>query len=305
MRQSYLYLHISILLWGFTGVFARAIDLTEGVLVWYRIVLTSLCWLLIAMITKRVSLLPLKEALRLSFVGLLVAVHWLFFYGSIKYANISVGMSCLAMIAVFSSVLEPLLTSRRFQWYELGLAAFAAAGMFLIFEFNVQYRTGVMLGLVSAFLGSFFTIQNKLLMAKYNSETVTTYELCSGAVYLTMLMPLYLWLFPTNKYLPDQNDWFFLCIFTVVCTVIPFNLSMKALKNISAFTANLSINMEPVYGIFLAFIFYDEQKELHPGFFAGTIIILLSVVIYMLLKFRQYRKRTDEKAEDVISNELL
>ncbi|MBK9732721.1 MAG: EamA family transporter [Chitinophagaceae bacterium] len=305
MRRSYLYLHTAILLWGFTGIFARAIDLTEGVLVWYRLLLTSICWLVIAVVTKKVSVLPLKEALRISFVGLLVAIHWLFFYGSIKYSNISVGMSCLAMIAVFSSILEPLITGRRFQWFELGLAMFAALGMFLIFEFNVQYRTGVFLGLISAFLGSYFTIRNKMLMADYNSETVTTYELCSGFIYLTLLMPLYLWLFPTQKYLPASGDWILLAVFTVVCTVIPFNLSMKALRNISAFTANLSINMEPLYGITLAFIFYHEQDDLHPGFYAGTLIILSSVVIYMFLKFRQLRKSRQAATEDLASAELL
>lgn len=305
MRKSYLYLHTAILLWGFTGIFARAIDLTEGVLVWYRLLLTSACWLAIALFTGKVKRLPFKEALRISYVGCLVAVHWLFFYGSIKYSNISVGMSCLAMIAVFSSILEPLLTGRRFQWFELGLALFAATGMFLIFEFNVQYRTGVLLGLISAFLGSYFTIRNKMLMSVYNSETVTTYELCSGFFYLTLLMPLYLWFFPTEKYLPAPGEWILLTIFTVVCTVIPFNLSMKALRNISAFTANLSINMEPLYGITLAFIFYHEQNELHPGFYAGTLIILSSVVVYMFLKFRQLRKSRKPATEDLASAELL
>ena len=302
MRKAYLYLHISILLWGFTGIFARAIDLSEGVLVWYRLLLTSICWIGIALITNKVRILPVKEILRISFVGLLVAVHWLFFYGSIKYSNISVGMSCLAMIAVFSSILEPFITGRKFQWFELLLGLFAAFGMFLIFEFSSEYRTGILLGLISALLGSYFTIRNKQLMGVYNSETVTTYELCSGFVYLTLLMPIYLWLFPAGNLMPESQDWLLLIIFTVVCTVIPFNLSMKALKHLSAFTSNLSINMEPVYGICLAFIFYHEQKELHPGFFAGTAIILLSVVIYMVLKYRQLLKKkimTEGDLDDV------
>lgn len=299
MRKAYLYLHIAILLWGFTGIFARAIDLTEGVLVWYRLLLTSICWLVIALVTRRVKLLPVNEMWRISYVGFLVAVHWLFFYGSIKYSNISVGMSCLAMIAVFSSILEPVLTGRKFQWFELLLGMMAVLGMFLIFEFNTQFRTGIILGLISAFLGSYFTIQNKMLMMHHNSETVTTYELCSGFLYLTLLMPLYLWLFPTEKLVPTGQDWWLLFIFTIICTVIPFNLSMKALKHVSAFTSNLSINMEPVYGICLAFIFYHEQKELHPGFFAGTLIILASVVIYMILKYRQLRKGRNTKAENL------
>ena len=306
MVRAYFYLHISILLWGFTGVFARTIDLSEGVLVWYRLLLTSCCWLLIAAFTKKVQLLSFREIMRISLIGLLVSIHWLFFYGSIKYSNISVGMSCLATIAIFSSFLEPLITGRRFQWYELGLAVIASIGMFLIFEFNEIYRIGIILGLISAFLGSWFTIQNKLLMSKYNSETVTTYELCSGFIYLSLLMPLYLHYFPTRKFMPDQQDWMYLLIFTVACTVIPLNLSMKALKSVSAFTANLSINLEPVYGIILAIIIYHEQDELHPGFFVGTLIILLSVVLFMIFKYRQYRKeKKKEKAEEVVSAELL
>lgn len=305
MRKSYLYLHTAVFLWGFTGIFARAIDLSEGILVWYRLFLTSICWIIVAMVTKRVSRLPIKAVLEISFVGFLVAIHWLFFYGSIKYSNISVGMSCLAMIAVFSSFLEPMVTGRKFQWFEMALGLFAALGMFLIFEFNVQYRTGVILGLAAAFLGSYFTIRNKVLMARYNSETVTTYELCSGFIYLSLLMPLYLWIFPTEKYFPLPQEWLMLIVFTVVCTVIPFNLSMKALRNLSAFTANLTINMEPVYGITLAFLIYHEQKELHPGFYAGTLIILLSVVAYMYLKFRESRKNRKKATADLASAELL
>ncbi|MBA3648835.1 MAG: EamA family transporter [Chitinophagales bacterium] len=279
-------MHISIFLWGFTGLFAKAIQLTEGLLVWYRLLLTSACWIIISLFTKNVKWLPWKETMRISLVGLLVAIHWLFFYGSIKYSNISVGMSCLAMIAVFSAIMEPLIMKQKFSWQEFFLALFAVIGMFLIFTFHEIYRTGIILGLISALLGSYFTILNRKLMMKYNSETVTTYELCSGFVYLTLLMPAYLYLFPTDKYIPDSQDWLLLMIFTIVCTVIPFNLSMKSLRYVSAFTASLSLNMEPVYGIILAFIFFNEQNELNAGFYIGTLFILFSVIFYTGYKFR-------------------
>ncbi|MCY7410823.1 MAG: DMT family transporter [Chitinophagales bacterium] len=158
--------------------------------------------------------------------------------------------------------------------------------MFLIFQFSEIYRTGIVLGLISALLGSVFTILNKKMLSKYNSETVTTYELSSGFIYLTLLMPFYLWVFPTDKLIPTQHDWVLLFFFVVVCTVIPFNLSLKALHKLSAFTSNLSINMEPVYGIFLAVIFYHEQKDLNAGFYTGAAIILFSVVLYMIVRFR-------------------
>ncbi len=290
MRRAFLFLHISIFLWGFTGIFARAIHLSEGVLVWYRMLITSVCWILIGVITKKVKWLSVREIFRFSIVGLLVALHWLFFYGSIKYSNISIGMSCLPMIAVFSSILEPIVLKQKFKWYEMMLAMLAMLGMFLIFQFTEVFRTGIVLGLVSSMLASVFTILNKRLVGNYNSETVTTYEVTTGFIYLTVIMPLYLFFFPTQKLLPDQTDLLLLFIFSVVCTVIPFNLSMKALAKVSAFTANLSLNMEPVYGIILAFIFYHEQKELGVGFFLGAGIIFFSVLLYMGMRFRHHIK---------------
>src|SRR5215831_1998277 len=141
MRRSFILLHVSIFLWGFTGIFARAIDLTTGILVWYRLLLTSVCWICIALITKKVQWLPRKEIIPISRAGIVVALHWLCFYGSIKYSNISVGMSCLAMIAVFSAIMEPIMMKQRFSWVELLLALFAATGIFLIFSFHEVYRT--------------------------------------------------------------------------------------------------------------------------------------------------------------------
>ncbi|MFI5135716.1 MAG: DMT family transporter, partial [Chitinophagales bacterium] len=243
MRKAFFLLHLSIFLWGFTGVFAKAIDLKEGVLVWYRMLLTGACWILILAVTKKLQWPGWKNVFRISIVGLLVSLHWLCFYGSIKYSNISIGMSCLPMIAVFSSILEPVITRQPFRWYELLLALFALTGMFLIFQFSEIYRTGIILGLISAFLGSIFTILNKKLVNHFDSEILTTFEISTGFIWLTLLMPIYLWIFPGEKLLPSSHDWLLLIIFTIACTVIPFNLSMKALKKVSAFTVNLSLNL--------------------------------------------------------------
>ncbi|MEO5674861.1 MAG: DMT family transporter [Chitinophagales bacterium] len=291
MRRAFILLHISVFLWGFTGIFARSIELTEGILVWYRMLLTSFCWILIGAFTGKVRILPGRDLIPLSIAGLLVALHWVFFYASIKYSNISIGMSCLPMIAVFSSVFEPVIRRQKFKLYEMMLALLALFGMFLIFQFNELQRTGIILGMISAILASVFTIVNKGLTGKHNSETITTYEITSGFVFLTLLMPLYLFLFPSHKLFPDTNDLILLFFFTLFCTVIPFNLSMKALEKVSAFTANLSLNMEPVYGIILAFIFYHEQEELNAAFFFGAGLIMLSVLLFMLMHFRHHIRK--------------
>ena len=158
--------------------------------------------------------------------------------------------------------------------------------MLMIFRVQEFHRTGIILGLLAAFLSSYFTILNKKLSAELPSETITLYELGSGLVWLTLLMPLYLYFFPTKELLPTGNDWLLLPVFCIFCTVIPFNLSLKALKKLTAYTSNLSINLEPVYGILLAFFFFHEQTELQPGFFIGTAIILLAVVLFMIMKHR-------------------
>src|SRR5215831_15708530 len=218
MKRAFLLLHFSVFLWGFTGIFARAIDLEAGVLVWYRLLLASALWLLIGTLTRRLQKVSLRELIRLLLIGCILATHWFFFYGSIKYSNISVGMSCLAMLAVFSALLEPLILKKPFSLLDLALAVFAAGGILLIFAFHDFYRTGIIMGLVSSLLASLFTILNKKIVERHNSETVTTYELIGGLIFLSCLMPLYLDWFPTDKVLPDATDSVLLVIFAVCCT---------------------------------------------------------------------------------------
>lgn len=286
MRKAYIQLHLSIFLWGFTGIFGRGIDLSEGVLVWYRLFITVIILLMMAWWNKNFQIVRGPKLMRLSYIGFIVALHWLFFYGAIKYSNASIGLSCLSTISVFTCLLDPLINKKKIHFGEMALALMSAFGMLLIFKVQEIQRTGIILGLLAAFLSSYFTILNKKLSAELPSETITLYELGSGLLWLTLLMPIYLWLFPASQLLPSGKDWILLPVFCIFCTVIPFNLSLKALQKLSAYTSNLSINLEPVYGILLAFIFFHEQTELKTGFFIGTAIILLAVVLFMIMKHR-------------------
>ena len=287
MKKAYLQLHISIFLWGFTGILGRAIDLNEVMLVWYRLVITVAVLIGMALVRKNIQKVSFNELLRISYVGLPIALHWVCFYGAIKYSNVSVGLSCLATVAVFTSFLEPAMTGRKIHLGELFLALFSAAGMYIIFEFSPQfYRTGIILGLCAAFFGSYFSILNKKRSQHHNSPTITLYELSSALLFLTIIMPLYLYFLPQSKILPDNKDWLLLFVFSIFCTVIPFDLSIKALKKLSVYATSLSINLEPVYGIILAFIFFGEQHELNGGFYIGTAMILIAVMVYMFLKHK-------------------
>ena len=170
---------------------------------------------------------------------------------------------------------------------ELLLGLLVIAGICLIFRVNPHFKTGIVIGLVSALLGSLFPVLNKRILRRVSSENVTLYELSGGLLVLTLLMPVYLWLFPAPSLLPTLSDWGWLLVLSWACTVLAFNLSMSALQKISAFTVNLSYNLEPVYGILLAFLLFREDKYLNGGFYIGFFLILLSIVLQTLRLWRK------------------
>ncbi len=292
---SLVYLHFSIFLWGFTGIFGRVIELSAPVLVFYRLLITVFILSLIALYSKKVKRLQGISLYRSLYVGFCVLVHWILFYLAIKFSNASVGLSCIATVAVFTSFLEPIMMNKKFDSSNLLFAVCAVVGVYFIFHFQEFYRTGIILGLAAAFISSYFTILNAKLIKENNSETVTYYELSSALILCMIALPFYHYFIPEDNLLPDAKNSLLLVIFSIVCTVIPFNLSLKALKHVSAFTANLSVNMEPVYGIFFAILILKEQKELSWGFYFGTFLILASVVSYAIMVGRNYINKNIEK----------
>jgi drug/metabolite transporter (DMT)-like permease len=284
VKKAYLELHLAVFLFGFTAILGKVISLSELPLVWYRLLLTCPGLLIILLWTRRPVHLPWQEIRKLGGIGILVSLHWLTFYGSIKASNASVTLSCLAATTLFTSVLEPLITGRKFRWYEAGIGVFIILGIYLIFTFQQMYLTGILLGLLSAFLAALFSVLNKKLIQGRDTYVVTFYELSAGLLFLTLIIPLYLWHNPEMNWTPDMKDWLWLGILAWLCTVLAYTLSLNALRYISAFTSNLTINLEPVYGIVLAWLLLNEHEQLHAGFYVGTGIILLSVGIYPLIK---------------------
>jgi drug/metabolite transporter (DMT)-like permease len=227
---------------------------------------------------------------RITGVGVIVALHWVSFYASIKYANVSVALVCFSAIGFFTAILEPLITRKPFNRNELLLGLLVIAGIYLIFQFDPQYKTGIILGLISALLASLFPVFNRLLVQRYKPETVTLYQLSGGFFFLTLLLPFYLHFVPAGHMIPTLADTGWLLVLALFCTVWAFNLSMNALKKISAFTVNLTYNLEPLYGIALAFLIYREDKYLSSSFYVGLFIILLSVVLQTWLVYKSRKK---------------
>ncbi len=281
MKKALLQLHLAVFLAGFTAILGKLIGLNEVLLVWYRLLITVTTLAALLLLRKKLVRLSLKDTLQIVGVGLIVAIHWLTFYGSVKYGNVSIAVVCISGAGFFTAFFDPLICGRRVSAIEVLLGSIAIAGIYIIFDFHPQYKTGILFGIISALGSSLFPIFNKRLLAKHEPEILTLYELGGGLLTLSFIIPFYLQLFPASYYLPTNQDWIWLLLLAWVCTVLCFDLQLQALKKLSPFTSSLAYNLEPVYGIILAFIFFSENKALNSQFYLGVGLILLAVLLQM------------------------
>ena len=292
MKRALIQLHIAVFLWGFTAVLGRLITLNEGLLVWWRMALTVVSlWVLLLLQRKVVRFGP-ASLLRAFGVGVLVVLHWVFFYGSIKYANASIALVCLSSSGLFTSLLEPLFFRRRVSPPEIALGLLCMSGIYCIFQFDPHFKTGIILGVISALLSCLFTLANKRLVTEHpSSDNVTLYELTGGFIFWSLALPFYLHFFPEPSFLPGWANFWWLLLLSWLCTVLAFTLSLHALRKITPFTLTLTYNLEPVYGILLAFLVYHENRYLGGGFYIGFGLIILSVVLQMFRLLRAGRAK--------------
>jgi len=279
MRKSFFELHIAIFLAGITGLLGRLITLNEGLLVAYRMAMAAVVLWLIDLFSGRRLLPGKKAAWQMLGAGVLIGLHWVFFYGSIKYANVSIGLVCFSAVSFFTAFLDPLISRRRLDRMEVILGMAVMIGIYLIFHFEARYATGILLGILSSFLCALFVILSKDILVRNDPYTVTRLEMTGGAGVLLALMPVYLHFFPSPTLIPNPSDLLWLSILSILCTVVAFSLSNRALQKISPFTVNISYNLEPVYGILLAFAVYREDRYLGASFYVGLAIIAATVLI--------------------------
>jgi drug/metabolite transporter (DMT)-like permease len=294
MKKAFLQLHAAIFVWGFTGVLGRAISLSSIWLVWYRMLITVLSLWALFFLIKKISKISLASALTIGSIGFLLVLHWICFYASIKYANITISLTCLSTTALLSAILEPLILGKRFDAFEIILGLFAIAGIVIIYNTHIQFSFGIIIGLLSAVFTVLVSVLNKKIVDKYRPEQITLYQLTGGFLGLTVLLPLVYFLFPPAQLIPSPMDWLWLFILSWVCTVFTFFLYIRSLKKLSAFTLNLGLTLEPVYGIILAFIFYKENKDLSNWFYLGFALIVFAVVLHMWRLLKTKRPSTIE-----------
>jgi drug/metabolite transporter (DMT)-like permease len=295
MKKAFFQLHTAVFLAGFTGVLGRLITLNEAVLVWYRMMITCVVLWLLLVFRKRKPPASRKLFLQASSVGFILALHWVSFYAGIKISNVSTALVCLSAMGFFTAILEPVMLRRPFDFKEVLLGLLAIAGISIVFHFDPHYKTGIIISLFSALLASIFPILNREILQKMDAETATRYQLSGGFLFITLLMPVYLYFFPASRLLPSLADFGWLLVLAILCTVISYDLFMKALQKIPAFTVNLSYNLEPIYGVVMAFIIYREDKDLSPGFYYGFCLIIAAVVL-QTIRLKQVSRQNKMKS---------
>ena len=277
-RKAFWQLHISVMLAGFTGLFGKLITLNEVDIVWYRMLFTSL----ILMVFTGLPRVGWKKFLQIAGCGALLGLHWMLFYSSIKASNVSIGVVCFALVGFFTAIFEPIVFHRKVSWAELLLSLITVAGLLCIFSFDARYRYGIAIGVVSSAVCALYAIFNKKVSVGVRSRTMLMYQMSGGIVGASLIIPLYLMVFPSQQpvvVIPEgSNLWWMLC-HALFCTIGMYLLQIQALKQLSAFTVNLTYNLEPCYTILLAFLFFGEARELNLSFYVGISLVILSVLL--------------------------
>lgn len=292
MKQAFIKLHLSVILAGFTGIFGKLITLNEGMLVWWRMFFVFVLLLLILWAKKSLQKVKFKDALSIGMTGLLLSLHWIFFYASIKASNVSIGVVCFSMTGFFTAIFDPIINRRRLSFRELIFSIIALLGIALIFHFDMRYRTGIILGTLSSALAALFVITNKKVGTdgKYRWDTILLYEMMGGLLFISLILPFYLHYFPIESFIPSNQNLFYLLLFAIFCTIIMYRFQIEALKHISAFTLNLTYNLEPIYSIILAIIIFNEAKDLNASFYSGLALICLSVFLQMYTVIKEQNR---------------
>lgn len=285
--RAYIELHIAVFLFGFTAILGDLISISAISLVWWRVLITCASLLFFIRIGQLGKQYSRTKILQFMGIGVLVGLHWITFYGAIKLANASIALVCMATVSFCTAFLEPLIFRRPVKVLEIFLGILIVPGMILIVNnLKNEMMFGFWVGLISAFLASLFSVLNKKFIEQADPYTITFLELGSAWLFISLILPLYLLSQGWSHFMPKPMDWLYLLVLALVCTTLAYNLNLRSLKHLSAFASNLTFNLEPVYGIILAWVILQENKELSNNFYWGTALILISVFSYPFLRKR-------------------
>lgn len=281
--KNYLHLHFIVFIWGFTAVLGKLITIDALPLVWYRMLIASVMILVFMGIKKYPLKVAPKTFLILVVAGIVIALHWVTFFMAIKVANVSIALATMSTGAFFTAILEPIWYKRKMIWYEVIFGLIVIIGLLIIFNVETQYAMGIALAIISSLLASIFSLINGKLIQTEKPTLISFYELSAGVLFLT-IYHLFQGNFNSEFFLLSTIDWWYIFILASVCTVYAFIASVKIMKYISPYTVMLTINLEPVYGIVLAFLIIGDSERMNPLFYMGALIILTTVIANGIIK---------------------
>ena len=279
---SLIQLHIIVFILGFTAILGKLISIQAIELVWYRTLIAAIFLFILIKIKKGKILIPFKEMRTYLLVGFVVAAHWITFFHAIKVSNVSVTLACLSTTTLFTGIVEPIVMKRKFYWIEAVLGVLIIVGLLLIFEFETRYKLGIMFALTSAFLAGVFSIINKKLTPGKDAQLISFYEMLGGFIVITLYLILSSG-FKIEKLSITFMDIVYLLVLGSVCTAYAFTTVIELMKKISAYVVVLSINLEPVYGVILAYFIFGSSEYMSTGFYSGALIIISCVFMYQPL----------------------
>jgi drug/metabolite transporter (DMT)-like permease len=290
--KNFLLLHLIVFIYGFTGILGALITIPSANLVWFRM-LIAIAGIAAFVFYKKVHQeLNKTEAAKFLLTGFVIALHWIFFFEAIKVSTVSVTLATLSSATLFTALLEPLFFKRRIVWYEAVFGIVIMLGLYLIFNFETQYRLGILYTLFSSLMASLFTVINGKFATKYNPGTVSLYEMSGGFLGITLFF-LFSGQLSSSLFFVPLNDWLWLFILGIICTAFAFMVSVYIMKELTPYTVTMTINLEPVYGIILAFLIFGENERMTNGFYAGTIIILTTIFLNGWLKNKKRKALLD------------
>lgn len=287
--KSYLNLHLIVFIWGFTAILGALITIDADNLVWYRMLIAMVFLGGFIAFKKQSFQVPVKEFFKLIFVGLLIALHWIFFFKAIHVSNVSITLSIFSLGAFFASLLEPLFYGRKVLWYEVFFGLVIIAGLALILQVEIKYLTGVYYALAAIILGVLFTLMNGKLISDHEPSVITFYEFGAGVFFITIYF-LFQGKFTADFFQMSLNNWVLLLILASICTAYAFTASVKVMQRLTPYTVMLTTNLEPVYGIVLAYFILGGKEKMSVEFYIGAVIIIITVILNGVFKHYQNKK---------------
>ena len=288
--KNYLLLHLIVFIWGFTAILGALITLEAIPLVFFRMGLAVLFIVMYFLIKKKSFKVDKTGVLKFLCTGIIIALHWVFFFKAIKVSNVSIALVTMSTGAFFTSLIEPLFFKRKIKFIEIVLGLLVIAGLYVIFNFETQYKLGIIYALISSFLGSLFAVLNGVFVKKYDANSISLYQLFFGVLFIS----IYLFLtnsFSTSFFQLSSSDWFYLLILSSICTAYAFIVSVKVMKYLSPYTVMLTINLEPIYAIILALFIFGDKEKMNPEFYYGAFIVLFVVLLNGIIKNKMLIKK--------------